>query len=357
MQSNSNKIKKDGKNVKHSTTIYDVAKFAGVSAMTVSRVVNNSGRVSEKTRKKISDAIVELNYIPNLAARAARTGVQKIGVIFNNPKSSNLGGFLMGAFSAASKLGCELVIEPLTGHQEPLNALRALIDKGVGGVILPPPICDMLEAHQLARKHSVIALSFASGNPKLHSPAVLIDDFSAASAMTHYLLELGHKNIAFVKGDTDHSPANSRFEGFMVTMSEAGLDVNSQLIFEGDFSYKSGLNAAHKLLDPNTSDIRPTAIFASNDEMATAIVAVAHGLNIKVPEEVSIVGFDDSPAATSVWPQLTTIYEPLEEMAFEAVQILDKLLREGNSVSPSYNHYVAKFTLVERSSSTHCSIK
>ncbi|WP_159820366.1 LacI family DNA-binding transcriptional regulator [Colwellia sp. 20A7] len=353
MQSDSKKIK----NGKHATTIYDVAQFAGVSAMTVSRVVNNSGRVSDKTRKKISDAILELNYIPNMAARAARTGVQKIGVLFNNPKSSNLGGFLMGAFSAASKLGCELVIEPLSGHEEPLNALRALIDKGVGGVILPPPICDMLEAHQLARKHSVIALSFASGNPKLHSPAVLIDDYSAASAMTHYLLELGHKDIAFVKGDEDHSPANSRLEGFMVAMSEAGLEVNNKLVFEGDFSYKSGLDAAHKLLEPGPSDIRPTAIFAANDEMATAIVAVAHGLNIKIPEEISIVGFDDSPAATAIWPQLTTIYEPLEEMAFEAVQILDKLLREGDSISPGYNHYVAQFKLIERASSAHCLVK
>ncbi|MCU4675922.1 LacI family DNA-binding transcriptional regulator [Catenovulum sp. 2E275] len=334
---------------KQGATIHDVAQYAGVSAMTVSRVVNKSASVSEKMRKKIESAIEELNYVPNLAARAARTGVNKIGIIFSNPKSHNLGDFLMGAFTAGSRLGCELLIEPLPAHPEPLDALKTLINKGVSGVILPPPICDSLEAHQLARKHSVTALSFASGNPKLHSPAVLIDDFAGASAMTHYLIGLGHKKIAFVKGDPSHSPAISRFEGFMVAMAEAGLDVEDDCIFQGDFSYKSGLDVAQTLFAQDKSQ-RPTAIFAANDEMAAAIIAVAHGMDVKVPEEVSIAGFDDTAIASTVWPQLTTVHQPLQQMAEKAVEILDATLRK---TTQEQKHFVAPFKLVERESTGH----
>lgn len=323
--------------------------------MTVSRVVNNSAPVSEKTRKRIEDVIRELNYVPNLAARAARSGILRIGVIFSNPESSNLGKFLMGAFSAATNLGCELLIEPLPAHPSPLDAVQRLIEKGVSGIILPPPLCDSLEAHQLARKNGVVVLSFSSGSPKLHSPAVLIDDFAGASAMTHYLIRLGHEKVAFIKGDPTHSPAVSRYEGFVVAMSEAGLDVDPMLVKDGDFSYKSGLRLAEELLSlPEVQ--RPTAIFAANDDMASAVLAVAHGLNFKVPEEISVAGFDDTAIATAVWPQLTTIHQPIKDMAEKAVTLLDKAVRLENKTNQqstphkALNHFVAPFELKERGS-------
>ncbi|MGL1959202.1 MAG: LacI family transcriptional regulator [Colwellia sp.] len=337
---------------KQGATLHDVARYAGVSSMTVSRVVNNSSRVSPKMRKRIETAIEELNYIPNLAARAARTGIQRIGIIFSNPNSSNLGNFLMGAFSSSSKLSCELLIEALPAYPTPIDALQKLVDKGVQGVILPPPLCDSLEAHKLARKNSVIVLSFASSSPKLYSPAVLIDDFAGASAMTHYLIKLGHKKIAFVQGNPAHSPSISRFEGFMVAMAESDITTKEEWILNGDFSYKSGLIAGKKLLD-KPKDERPSAIFACNDDMASAIIAVANGLNLKIPEDVSIAGFDDTAIASAVWPQLTTIHQPIKDMAEKAVTLIDKSIKKGLTSDTDNNnipHYIAPFKLIERAS-------
>lgn len=333
---------------KQGVTIHDVAAYAGVSSMTVSRVVNNSDRVSAKMRERIEDVIKELNYIPNLAARAARSGVQRIGIIFTNPDSSNLGNFLMGALGSASNLSCELLIEPLIAHPTPIEAFQALIDKGVHGVILPPPICDSLEVHQLARKNSVMVLSFASASPKLYSPAVLIDDFSGACAMTHYLLKLGHEKIAFIRGDASHSPANSRYEGFVVAMNESNVEVNDDWVLEGDFSYKRGMQAGKELLDRPKSE-RPTAIFACNDDMATAVIAVAHGLGLKVPEDISIAGFDNTAIASAVWPQLTTIHQPIKEMAARAVKLIDESIKSDDK-EKKVNHYIAPFELKERGS-------
>ncbi|MDU0353268.1 LacI family DNA-binding transcriptional regulator [Paraglaciecola aquimarina] len=341
-------MKKDLFLNKQGVTIHDVAAYAGVSSMTVSRVVNNSDRVSDKMRKRIEDVIKELNYIPNLAARAARSGVQRIGIIFTNPDSSNLGGFLMGALASASSLGCELLIEPLVAHPSPMDALQALIDKGVHGVILPPPICDSLDVHQLARKNSVMVLSFASASPKLYSPAVLIDDFSGACAMTHYLIQLGHEKIAFIRGNESHSPAKGRYEGFVVAMNESNIKINDDWVLEGDFSYKRGMQLGKELLDKPKNE-RPTAIFACNDDMATAIIAVAHGLGLKVPEDISIAGFDDTAIASAVWPQLTTIHQPIKDMAARAVKLLDELIKSDGK-EQKVNHFIAPFELKERGS-------
>ncbi|MGD8174766.1 LacI family DNA-binding transcriptional regulator [Marinimicrobium sp. ARAG 43.8] len=337
---------------KQAVTIHDVASKAGVGSMTVSRVVNGSASVSPEMRERVEKVIRELNYVPNLAARAARSGQQRIGIIFSNPKSSNLGEFLMGAFAASRKKGCQLLIEPLLAHPQPIDALKKLIDLGAEGVILPPPICDSLDAQQLAAQKDVLPLSFASGSPRLHSPAVLIDDFSGARAMTHHLISLGHTKIAFVKGDPTHSPAENRVQGFLAAMAEGGLDVPKRWMPKGDFSYRCGLEVGKKLLDVPTSK-RPTAIFACNDEMATGLIAVAHGLGLKVPEDISIAGFDDTALASAVWPQLTTIHQPLAEMAETAVIMLADILASGPNASKHdgvVRHYVAPYKLIKRGS-------
>lgn len=338
--------------LKQSATVHDVAKLAGVGSMTVSRVVNGSTSVRPEMRKRVEDAIRQLNYVPNLAARAARSGQRRIGIVFSNPKSSNLGDFLMGAFAASSTLGCQLLIEPLLAHPTPLDALTKLIELGAQGIILPPPVCDSLEAQQLLRRHDVLPLSFASGSPRLHSPAVLIDDFAGARSMTHYLISLGHKKIAFVKGDPKHSPANSRAEGFLAAMADAELQVPPEWMPEGDFSYRCALEVGKTLLDVPKKQ-RPTAIFACNDEMATGLLAVAHGLGLKVPQDVSVAGFDDTAMASAVWPQLTTIHQPLSDMAKSAVTMLDEILRTAPRSAEHdgiVRHYVAPYKLMKRGS-------
>lgn len=337
---------------KQSVTIHEVASRAGVGSMTVSRVVNGSSSVSPKMRERVERVIQELNYVPNLAARAARSGQQRIGIIFSNPKSSNLGEFLMGAFAASRKLGCQLLIEPLLAHPNPIDALSTLIELGAQGVILPPPLCDSLEAQQLSARKDVMPLSFASGSPRLHSPAVLIDDFSGARAITQHLIELGHRKIAFVRGEPTHSPAKNRVQGFLAAMAESGLEVPEHWMPEGDFSYRCGLEVGKKLLSGPAAQ-RPTAIFACNDEMATGVLAVAHGLGLKVPTDVSIAGFDDTALASAVWPQLTTVHQPISEMAETAVTMLGEMLAAGPKPLKHegvVRHYVAPYKLITRGS-------
>ena len=337
---------------KAAVTVHDVARHAGVSSMTVSRVVNGT-KVREALREKVAAALKDLNYTPNLAARAARSGAFRIGVLFSNPRSSNLGDFLMGAFSQSGRDGSQLDIEPIAGHADPIDAVRALLGRGVDGMILPPPLCDSLEALDLLWQARVPAVSFATADPRSHSSAVLIDDFEGARTMAGHLIALGHRDIAFIRGDPRHSPALRREEGFRAAMAQAGLPLNPAWLVQGDFTYRSGLDAGKALLD-GPARSRPTAIFASNDDMAAAVAAIALGQGIRIPADLSIAGFDDTPIASLLWPQLTTVHQPIAEMASAAVEIVADTLRQRRASSsgetPAIRHHVAPFELKARGS-------
>jgi LacI family transcriptional regulator len=339
----------NGGSRRSAVTVHDVARHAGVSSMTVSRVVNGT-KVREALRVKVQAAIEELNYVPNVAARAARSGSLRIGVLFSNPRSSNLGDFLMGAFQQSGREGSQLVVEPVAAHPHAIDAVRKLVGTGVDGIILPPPLCDSLEALDIVWQAGIPALSFATADPRSHSSAVLIDDFEGARAMTRHLLSLGHRDIAFIRGDPDHSPARRREEGYRAALAEARLPFNPARIVQGMFTYRSGLDAAHELLSGGPGE-RPTAIFASNDDMAAAVTAVALGMGIHVPGELSIAGFDDTPIASLMWPQLTTVHQPITDMAAKAVElIIDNLRRRRSSKDSSVSHYVAPYELKLRGS-------
>lgn len=331
-------------------TIHDVAAHLGVSSMTVSRVVNGSGEVGPETRERVLSAIKELNYVPNVAARAARAGVVRIGVLFSNPRSSNLGEFLMGAFSAATRLGCQLVIEPTAAHASEIDAVRSVLAAGAHAVILPPPLCDAMETLEVVWRAQLPTIGFATAEPRSHSSAVLIDDFEGAKAMTRHLIELGHRDIAFVLGNPTHSPSRCREEGFRAAMAEAGLVVPSQRLVQGMFTYRSGMEVGTALLDCDPAE-RPTAIFASNDDMAAGVVAVALSLGIKIPAELSVAGFDDTPMAESIWPPLTTIHQPIAEMAATAVTMAhDIVKRSRGEGKPVVSHHRCEFALKARAS-------
>ncbi|MBJ7414341.1 MAG: LacI family DNA-binding transcriptional regulator [Niveispirillum sp.] len=316
--------------------------------MTVSRVVNGT-KVREPLRLKVEAAIRALNYVPNVAARVARSGSTRIGILFNNPRSSNLGDFLMGAFQQSGRDGSQLVVEPVAAHPNAVDAVRKLLDLGVDGMILPPPLCDSLEALDLLWQADIPALSFATADPRSHSSAVLIDDFEGARAMTRHLLHLGHRDIAFVRGNPKHSPALRREEGFRAAMAQAGLQVRAEWVVQGDFTYRSGLDVGRHLLGDAIP--RPSAIFSSNDDMAAAIMAIALGAGLRVPADISIAGFDDTPIASLMWPQLTTVHQPIGDMAGIAVEILSDFIRDRrNGGTPAVRHHVATFTLRERES-------
>jgi LacI family transcriptional regulator len=309
------------------TTIEDVARAAGVSAMTVSRVINKGKNVRESTREAVLDAIGKLNYSPNTAARSLAAGhAIHIGLLYANPSAGYLAQFLIGALHAARSAGVHLVIESCESEDadEQAEVTRRFATSDVQGVVLPPPLSESQPIMAELDEMGIPVVTVATGAPRDDSLNVRIDDEAAAREMTRYLLELGHRNIGFMKGHPNHVASHDRYRGFCNALTEAEIDADSAAVEQGYFSYRSGLSAGERLL--MRAD-RPTAIFASNDDMAAATISVAHRMGLVVPDDVSIVGFDDTALATSVWPELTTVKQPIAAMAEAALELLIADLR------------------------------
>jgi LacI family transcriptional regulator len=328
-------------------TIHDVARHAGVSSMTVSRVINGARYVSKEMVRKVEASVEALGYSPNLTARSLKRDV-RIGALYSNPSSSNLAAFLMGAFRQSGASGCQFLIEPGVTEEEALEGLERLIDAGIGGAILPPPLCDSAQMLEKVEAAGVLPLAFATAMPREGVSAIVVDDYKGAYDMTQYLIAAGHRAIGFVQGDPRHSPSRRREQGYRAALAGAGLRIAPEWIAPGLFTYKSGLDAARQLLGVSP---RPTAIFASNDDMAAAVSAVAQGMGLAVPRDISIAGFDDAPVASTVWPELTTIRQPIADMAATAVAMLSEQVRQARSGKPVEARHVREMlTLVERNS-------
>jgi LacI family transcriptional regulator len=341
--------KKSGRRSGRVITIHDVAQHAGVSPMTVSRVINGESNVREETRARVAASVAALRYLPNQAARSlASADATHIGILYANPSANYLSEFLLGSLEQSSLSGCQLVIEKCEGAESEVEAIRRLVKGGIDGVVLPPPLCDSEGSLKAVREAGVAAVLVASGKPAPDMSAISINNFEAARAMTRHLLELGHRRIGFINGHPNQTATGQRFHGYVEAMTEAGLSVDADQVAQGYFTYRSGLEAAEKLLDSG----RPTAIFASNDDMAAATMAVAHRRGLDVPNDLAVTGFDDTPLAATVWPALTTIHQPIAEMAKDAVRLLVEQIRTRRGGSePQVMHKMLKFTLVKRDSS------
>lgn len=338
-----------GKGGQGGATVLDVARAAGVSAQTVSRVVNGSPNVADATRDKVLAAIAELSYRVNLAARAARVGTFRVGLLYSNPSAAFLSAFLVGAMGRCSQIGAQLILEHCSDLKSQRIAIGKLISQGVDGILIPPPLCDSRPTLKQLDETGMPTVAVATGRPSPLASAVRIDDYEGASAMTRYLLSIGHTDIAFIKGDPAHTPAQLRYAAFVDTMKAAGKPILPERIAQGMFTYRSGLEAARQLLGHATL---PTAIFASNDDMAAGVIAVAHGMRLRLPDDLAICGFDDTPVATAVWPELTTIHQPIADMAGAAVDLLIDQIRRRRAGEPkNVQHQVLPFSLVTRESS------
>lgn len=296
-------------------TIIDVAREAGVSFKTVSRVFTGEAHVRAETRDKVRAAAARIGYEVNPAARALRSKApRRVALLLNNPSLSYSQSTQIGALLATQKLGSQLVIV------ESLAALQEF--SGLKGVVACPPLSNDL---------AVTTYLHASGLPFVRVGAerisdvgdkIGIDDRCAARDMTEYLIELGHKRIAFINGDPQFDVSRRRRAGFEDAMSHAGFSKYAQIV-SGSFSYESGLKAAEDLL---SSETIPTAIFAANDEMASACLAVAYKRNLRVPDQLTVVGFDDSPVSRAIYPALTTIRQGLKELVRDAFMLLSDRL-------------------------------
>jgi LacI family transcriptional regulator len=332
----------------HAVTIDEVAKRASVSPMTVSRVVNGTGNVRESTRERVMRVVSELGYTPNLAASAlAAAQGTRIALIYSNPSAAYLRELLVGALRGATRTTAQLVIEAWSEREPDAERIAArALAHSVSGVILPPPLCESEVVVAELVRAGVPVVAIASGRPRAGISSVRIDDFHASREMAAYLIAKGHTHIGYIKGDPNQTASQLRYDGFLAALRDAGIKPDRTLVQQGRFTYRSGLRTGEKLLARRKP---PTAIIASNDDMAAAVISVAHRRGLDVPGDLSVVGFDDTSAATTVWPELTTIRQPIAAMADSAIDILLRAIRNREDAKVLVDHVVAH-VLVKRGS-------
>lgn len=313
-------------------TIVEVAAQAGVSIKTVSRVLNHEPNVRPETQEAVLRAVAELNYRPNVSARSlagARSFL--IGLLYYDPSAAFVANLQRGATQRCREAGYHLVVEsfgpgardigPQLEHM--LAALRP------DGMVLTPPLSDNLEIVRAIEASGTPLVLLSPGKRVAELPQVRLDEERAAEELTRLLIDLGHTRIAFVQGPPEQSASGRRLQGYRRAMKAHGLDIDEAWIARGDFNFPSGEAAAEALLKARRP---PTAVFAANDDMALGVMAGAQRLGLKLPDELSVVGFDDAPAAGRVCPALTTVRQPLFEMAVAAVDML--LARVSRAAKP-----------------------
>jgi LacI family transcriptional regulator len=220
----------------------------------------------------------------------------------------------------------------------------------VAGAILPAPLCEDATLVAALRAEGIAVVTIAPGRAHADTLCVRIDEYAAAHELTRHLLALGHRRIGFIRGNPNESASEERWHGFEAALRGAGIDTSKVHVEQGFCTYRSGHEAARTLLSMGRV---PTAIVASNDDMAAAVIAEAHRRRIDVPGSLSVVGFGDSPAACNIWPELTTIRQPVTEMATEAVNLLIEAIRSARSDrQPQDPCRVLSHTLVVRGSTS-----
>lgn len=301
-------------------TIDDVASLAGVSIKTVSRVVNHEPNVREATKEKVERAIAELQYRPNPSARnLASHRANLIVLVYDDPSAYEVpsSGYIInmqqGALKACRTAGFELLIHPCNYRDKNVGEeLQELIGQvRPSGIIVAAPLSNMSKIVRAVNTTGTPCVRLATGSGSGDEYSVATNDREISAEMTRYLAGLGHRRIAFIKGDPQHKAVGNRFDGYRDGLKQSGLDYLEELITEGDNSIGSGEQCAEELLRRSP---RPTAIFAANDDMAAGVLRVATRLGIDVPSELSLAGCDDISLARQIYPALTTIRQPLSAM-------------------------------------------
>ena len=323
-----------------------VAQEAGVSMMTVSRVLNGKTNVRPETRRKVEETIRKMGYTPNFSARSlASAEAPFVGLAYLNPSSGYLGQFLIGALSAARRGGLHVILEACSDESgDWVDELLAFCRQSqLRGLVLPPPLCDDPEVLDAAKG---IGLTVVRVSPSRHNEnfvSIRIDEYRAAFEMTLKLIEMGHTEIGFLRGPENQDGAMQRLAGFMDAMQQSGITIDKRWIANGDFAPGPALEAGKKMLKGKS---RPTAIFASNDDMAAGLYTAALQAGLSIPNDISIVGFDDQPIAQSLWPALTTVHQPIVDMASRAIDVI----ASKNAASSKGRDIIFPFEIVMRGS-------
>ncbi|WP_380874794.1 LacI family transcriptional regulator [Sphingomonas sp. DBB INV C78] len=304
------------------TTIKDVSVAAGVSIKTVSRVLNKEKYVKEETRRKVEEAVSALNFSPSLAARtlAGRRSFQ-IALLYDNHSPYYIHQIQDGVWGRCREQGVRLLAQPTDVDSATLaQDVGGLIDEThVDGVILSSPVTDAAPVLEELERRGIPFVRISPGTNHALTSSVFMDDVQAADDMTTHLINEGHRRIGFIIGHPNHMASDQRLFGYRRALDRAGIPFEPSLVRQGFFDFTSGAEAAEALLDLPEP---PTAIFASNDDMAAGVLAVAHRSGIAVPADLSVAGFDDTDLAQLVWPPLTTIRQPTRELAYTAASLL-----------------------------------
>lgn len=329
-------------------TINDIARLAGVSKKTVSRVINRSPLLNEETRDRVAQVIRDTGYVPNPQARAlALRRNFLVGLVHDNPSAQTVLNVQQGILGALRDTEFEMVVRPVDrGSSTMLTDIRDFISRQRPfGVILLPPISENDQLADLCRELGCRYVRMGSAQIDTPEHMVASNDRQAVMEATRYLIAQGHRRIGLISGPHGFRSARERRQGFEEALSEAGIKLPRSLIADGNYTFESGIAATQSLLDVSP---RPTAIFASNDDMAAGVLLAARQRGLSVPEQLSIVGFDDQPLAARLWPPLTTVHWPMKAMGRSAaLKLIGDMIDENEDIEePSM--FVS--TLVKRGS-------
>jgi LacI family transcriptional regulator len=306
-------------------TISDIAKAANVSKMTVSRVLNGQGGVSDDTRQRIQQMMDSLGYSANPAARTLRGASKVIGLVLPGVSSSYIGAVLTGITHAAERLdyGLMLYTQGDLANSTRSSYYASLLSNGLSdGVLLVVPhdydvLIDAFKVHNLT--YVIIDHHGATEN----EPAITATNKKGMLDAMRHLLALGHTRIGFITGRMALGCSLDRLQGYRDGLAEVGLSYDPELVREGDFLQPTGFQQAQALLGLQP---RPTAIIASNDDMAFGAMDAIKDMGLRVGRDISVVGFDDVPMASNVYPRLTTVRQPMAAMGAAAMELLVTLL-------------------------------
>ncbi|MFC0589071.1 LacI family DNA-binding transcriptional regulator [Novosphingobium aquiterrae] len=322
--------------------IRDVAAHAGVAVKTVSRVLNGHPYVSADTKARVEEAMRTLDFRPSVAARIlSGAKSNQVALIYDNHSPYYMSQIQKGCWEACKEKGIRLLAQPVdVADPQVGEQVRGLVtETHVDGIILSSPVTDCDPVLRALEAMDIPFVRISPGTNHALTSSVFMDDAQAADDMTTYLINRGHRRIGFIKGHPNHMASDERLFGYRRALDRAGISFEPSLVCDGEFDFDSGVRAGAFLLD---SDAPPTAIFASNDDMAAGVLALAHDRGVHVPDQISVVGFDDTTLARTVWPPLTTIHQPMVELARTATEILTA----GGDIT----HCRLPHTFVERAS-------
>lgn len=330
-------------------TIRDVAKRAGVATMTVSRVINNSGYVSEATRAKVEAAVEELGYVPNMLGPSLRFNqTNTLALLVTDITNPFWTTIARGAEDAAHSKGYSVILcnsDESPEKQE--QYLAMLLKRQIDGILLAPA-CSAAEPVELIKKQGVPVVVLDRSVPVSDVDIIRGDSFGGASQMTKYLLDLGHRQIAILSGPQAVSTSSDRVAGYRQALLEAGLQPNEDNIFWGHYTPTSGYNMTQKILAATS---RPTAIFAANNFIAIGALRALRDAGFQVPVDMSVVSFDDIPETISIDPFLTVVTQPTYEMGYRAAELL--LTRLASEGPTEYQSILLPTEIIVRRSSAH----